>query len=408
MTNRTSSRPWPNCGRRPALRRRDAVVDLADAELQSTTVQRAGRAGRPVAILETGSTGAQQAAAGRRRRRRRASARSRPGSGWRRWPSRARPLTSFSSTPVSCRSRCLIDVVDRQIDDHRVARAWRSRETRRRGRACGVSPSGRCRAGRVRARAGIGEQRRRTRRSRSTPARRAAARRCVHGPARRPRARPACGRRRAGRRRLGAARAIIGTTAIDTPGNSPAARRLPPRRGCRATSRPPPRWISSAVLCARKRDSVGQRAQPALHQVRAEVEEQQEAAEQEERDDQQRRDEADEDVREDQLAADPPQQPALGERRAARNEEVAGADRQRDAGDGVDDAEHRRHARRAPRRRRTRPASTARPTTIARPGSVRSSASHAPRRSRDLAASAQRSRRASGSCVDFAILTHVS
>ena len=56
---------------------------------------------------------------------------------------------------------------------------------------------------------------------------------------------------------------------------------------------------------------VGERTQPALHEVGAEVVEQQESGKQEEGDDQQRRNEADEDIRQDQLAADAPEQTAL-------------------------------------------------------------------------------------------------
>ena len=136
---------------------------------------------------------------------------------------------------------------------------------------------------------------------------------------------------------------------------------------------------------------IGERAQPALHQVRAEVVEQQEAAEQEERDEQQRRHEADEDVGEDQLAPDAPQQAPLrehdqpggevGERRPPRRGPPPCRRR----------ATNGRDAARAPRASRIRntPSLIARPTTIARPGSVWSSAPrHARRADRQRRAAA--------------------
>ena len=89
--------------------------------------------------------------------------------------------------------------------------------------------------------------------------------------------------------------------------------------------------------------AIGQRVEAALHEVRAEVVEQQEPAQQEERHDEQRRHEADEDVRQNHLAAHAPQQPPLREHDEPERE-VRGARRDREAGDGVDDAQKRRHA----------------------------------------------------------------
>ena len=86
---------------------------------------------------------------------------------------------------------------------------------------------------------------------------------------------------------------------------------------------------------------IGQAAQMTLHEVRAEVVEQEESAQQEEDDDQRGREEADEDV-EHQLAAHPPEQVALPQDDQPEHD-VHGADRERETGGGVDDAEKRRH-----------------------------------------------------------------
>jgi hypothetical protein len=82
-------------------------------------------------------------------------------------------------------------------------------------------------------------------------------------------------------------------------------------------------------------------AQPAPDEIGAEVGEQQKSAEQEEGHDQNGRDEADEDIRQDQLSAHPPQQPPLHDDEEP-HEEVPGADRDRNPGDGIDDRVERR------------------------------------------------------------------
>ena len=81
--------------------------------------------------------------------------------------------------------------------------------------------------------------------------------------------------------------------------------------------------------------------QPALHEVRTEVVEQQQPAQEEKHHDEDRRDKAHEDVREDQLASDTPQQPPLGQHEQQKDEvQCAGGDRE--SSDGVDDAQKRR------------------------------------------------------------------
>ncbi len=80
---------------------------------------------------------------------------------------------------------------------------------------------------------------------------------------------------------------------------------------------------------------IHERRDAALHQVRAHVEEEEQAAEEEEGDDEQRRHEADEDVGERELAADAPEQAALGadvHAVADRNQ----ADQKADAADDID------------------------------------------------------------------------
>ena len=94
---------------------------------------------------------------------------------------------------------------------------------------------------------------------------------------------------------------------------------------------------------------VAERAQPALHQVRAEVVEQQEPAQQRERDQQQRRHEADEDVGEDQLAPHAPQQAPLREHDQPSGE-IGQPDRGDQARHRIDDADEA--SGRCPRRRR--------------------------------------------------------
>ena len=195
---------------------------------------------------------------------------------------------------------------------------------------------------------------------------------CAHGPAtsRRARAPAPWSRARRGRR---------------TSGRS--ARRRSTRRGTRRRRRLPPGDDAGDVAAVRALDLergalreeprlVGERPQPALHEVRAEVVEQQKPAQQEEGDDQQRRNEADEDVGQDQLAAHAPEQTAFRDDRAAERRSSAAPIGERDAGRGVDDAEQRGTRAAEQRRRvtRTRRARTARPMTIARPGSVRNSA----------------------------------
>ncbi len=113
--------------------------------------------------------------------------------------------------------------------------------------------------------------------------------------------------------------------------------------------------------------TVAERSKLVLHQIRAEVREQQQSAEQEERDDQDRRNEADEDVRDDQLAADAPQQPLLSRTSARAPRKYDAAADQRDRRQRVE----RRRAPSAPAT--TRPSAmtaifTAAPITIARPG----------------------------------------
>ena len=203
--------------------------------------------------------------------------------------------------------------------------------------------------------------------SRSSPAIVAGGSTCAHG--------PAVGRdavsvaaRRCGRVGVARARAAVGTTAIDDPGNSPA---LVPTAGApaiAATSRPPARWISSAVVAAIASAAVGRALEPVLDQIRAEVGEQQQAAQQEERDDQDRRDEADEDVGDDQLAPDAPQQALRRERQPAADE-VDAADRPAPTdGEGIEDAEQRAGTGATRPSAMTIASFTAAPSTIARPG----------------------------------------
>ena len=90
---------------------------------------------------------------------------------------------------------------------------------------------------------------------------------------------------------------------------------------------------------------VAQRADAALHQVRAEVVEQQEPAEQEEHDDQDGGNEADENVRQDELPPDAPQQTPFRSDEQP-DDEVDGADRKR---------RHRVRHREKHRERRDRP-----------------------------------------------------
>ena len=94
---------------------------------------------------------------------------------------------------------------------------------------------------------------------------------------------------------------------------------------------------------------LGERAQPALHQVRAEVVEQQEAAEQRERHEQQRRHEADEDIGEDQLAPDAPEKAPLGQHDQP-GREVGQPDRRDQPRHRVDDGDKGRNAARGPDR----------------------------------------------------------
>jgi hypothetical protein len=97
--------------------------------------------------------------------------------------------------------------------------------------------------------------------------------------------------------------------------------------------------------CRRNRSSAfGQRPQPALHEVGAEIRKQQHTAEQEEGDDQDRRDEAHEDVRDDQLPANAPQQPAFDEGGAADEKVTApgGDDHRGHAVEHVDGCRRRR------------------------------------------------------------------
>ena len=80
---------------------------------------------------------------------------------------------------------------------------------------------------------------------------------------------------------------------------------------------------------------VGQRSQARLHEIRADVEEQQQTRQQEERDDEQHRDDADEHVREDELPTHAPEQPAPRPEREAR-QPVRARENQREAADHVD------------------------------------------------------------------------
>ncbi len=143
------------------------------------------------------------------------------------------------------------------------------------------------------------------------------------------------------RRQAGAGGAVAG--AIDAPHCDRDAGEL--RAGAGLSSRDDVQGIASAAALylegralREKARLVGEGVQPALHQVRAEVVEQEVPAQQEERDDQERRKQADEDVGDHQLATDAPQQPALRGHQQA-DDEVRGADRQRHPGGGVDHPE---------------------------------------------------------------------
>jgi hypothetical protein len=87
--------------------------------------------------------------------------------------------------------------------------------------------------------------------------------------------------------------------------------------------------------------AIAQRLQPRLHEIRAEIQKQQEAAQQREGGEKERREESDEDVRDQQLPADAPQQTPFGEQDEL-DEEVADADRRRQPRHAIDDAEERR------------------------------------------------------------------
>ena len=127
------------------------------------------------------------------------------------------------------------------------------------------------------------------------------------------------------------------TTASDAPASC-VATLLRLRFSTSATSRPPPRWISSAALSSQKARLVVERADLGLHKIRAEVEKQQEHEQQEEDDDQDSGHEADEEIRQDQLAPHAPQQPLFRDREQPE-QQCGGARGDREAGDGVDDAD---------------------------------------------------------------------
>ena len=159
------------------------------------------------------------------------------------------------------------------------------------------------------------------------------------------------------------------TTAFDTQGY--LRRPRPAVDSAPATSRRVRRFLNLASGALREKARfVGERRQPALHDVRAEVVEQQKPGEQEEGDDQQRRNEADEDVGQDQLAANAPQQPAFARRTRRTTKYPAPTASATPA--AVSMTPTTPGAAAASRTAATSSAAT--PRTIARPGSVRNRA----------------------------------
>ena len=89
---------------------------------------------------------------------------------------------------------------------------------------------------------------------------------------------------------------------------------------------------------------IGQRSQTRLHQIGADVEEQEQACQQKERDHQQAGDDTDEDVGQDQLPAHAPQQAASRPEREA-GEAIGAREDEREAAHHVDRIDHRRQTR---------------------------------------------------------------
>ena len=321
-----------------------------------------GVAGRPVAVLEEADRGQRPVAPI-------GAAGAPTPSAWRGsartcCADRSRCTVVQLDAGVAARSCCRHRVVHRQIDDHGVARR---RDFRKRHRAHEhARRSSRRQPGRsrrlaerrdgIRARPFVREEPCEAVAAESTRECSVGGSTCAHGPAGSiARAWPRGAALAPSPRSHGAIRSA--RPRCDAPGNS---LRRPPR--CRASSDPDD--VAAAGALDLRRAVVGaidlarslSVPQPALHQIRAEVREQQQPAEQEERDDQDRRNEPDEDVGDDQLAADAPEQAALCDERQAADDEV----RRRRPRSTIDatvsttlrDAE--RHARRPSRRRRTR------------------------------------------------------